>query len=84
MIMCKHGFQWCHGIHAKIWWKYYPQNFCAVGVFTKAIFSCLNLKPEDEFLPCSIPEVFNKIGYGPKDIIDWDIFKPVLHLELWA
>ena len=27
-------------------------------------FSCLNLKPEDGFLPYNMPNVFNKTGHG--------------------
>ena len=38
-------------------------------VFIEAIFSCLNLKPDDGFLPCSMPEAFNKTGHGLTDII---------------
>ena len=38
-------------------------------VFVAAIFSCLNLKPDDRFLPYSIPEVFVKTGHGLTDII---------------
>ena len=38
-------------------------------VFMKAIFSCLNLKPDDGVLPCSMPEIFNKTGHGLTDII---------------
>ena len=34
----------------------------------KAIFSCLNLKPDDGFLPYNIPELFNKTGHGQTDI----------------
>ena len=45
----------------------------------KPIFSCLNLKPDDGFLPYSMTEVFNKTGYGLTGIIAWDEFKPVLH-----
>ena len=48
----------------------------------KAIFSCLNLKPDDGFLPYNMPELFYKTGHGLTDIvIAWDEFKPVLHLE---
>ena len=54
--------------------------FLAFAVFVKAIFPCLNLKPDDGFLPYNMPEVFNKTGYGLTDIvIVWDEFKPVLH-----
>ena len=31
-------------------------------VFVKAILSCLNLKPDDGFLPYNMPELFNKTG----------------------
>ena len=49
-------------------------------VFVKAIFPCLNLKPNDGLLPYNMPEVFNTTGYGFTDIIiDWDDFKPVFH-----
>ena len=51
-------------------------------VFVKAMFSCLNLKPEDGFLSYDFPEVFNKTGFGLTDIIiALDEFKAVLHLE---
>ena len=51
-------------------------------VFVKAIFSCLNLKPNDGFLPYNMPEVFNKTGHDLTDIaILRDEFKPVLHPE---
>ena len=56
--------------------------FVAWVVFAKAIFSCLNLKPDDGFLPYNMPELFNKTGHGLTDIvIAWDEFKPVLHPE---
>ena len=47
------------GIHATIWAKV---------VFVKAIFSCLNLKPDDGFLPYNMLEVFNKTGKGLTNI----------------
>ena len=51
-------------------------------VFVKALFSCLNLKPDDEFLRYIMPELFNKTGPGLTDIpIAWDKFKRVLHPE---
>ena len=43
--------------------------FIAWVVFVKAIFRCLNLKPDDGFLPYNMPEVFNKTGYGLTDIV---------------
>ena len=50
--------------------------------FVKAIFSCLNVKPDDGFLPYNMPKVFNKTGHGLTGIvIAWDEFKPVLHTE---
>ena len=33
-------------------------------MFVKPIFSCLNLKPDDGFLPDNMPKVFNKTGHG--------------------
>ena len=54
-------------------------------VFVKAIFSCLNLKSDDGFLPYIMPELFNKTGPGLTDIvIAWDKFKPVLHPEYFG
>ena len=51
-------------------------------VFVKAIFSCLNLKPDDGFLPYNMPELFDKTRHGLTDIvIASDEFKPVLHPE---
>ena len=48
----------------------------------KAVFSCLNLKTDDGFLPYNMPELFNKTGLGLTDIvIAWDEFKPVLYPE---
>ena len=56
----------------------------AWAVFVKAIFSCLNLKPDDGFLPYNMPELFNKTGHGLTDIvIAWDEFKAVLHPEFF-
>ena len=43
--------------------------FVAWVVFVKATFSCLNLKPDDGFLPYNMPELFNKTGYGLTNII---------------
>ena len=54
----------------------------AWAVFVKAIFSCLNLKPDDGFLAYNMPEFFDKTGHGLTDIvIAWDKFKPVLQPE---
>ena len=47
-------------------------------VFVKAIFSCLNLKPDDGFLPYNMPKVFNKTGNGlTGTVIAWDELKSV-------
>ena len=55
--------------------------FVAWVVFVKAIFSCLNLKPDDGFLRYNMSELF-KTGHGLTGIvIAWDEFKPVLHTE---
>ena len=54
-------------------------------VFVKAILSCLNLKPDDGFLPYNMPELFNKTGHGHTDIaIARDEFKLVLHPEYFG
>ena len=39
-------------------------------VFLKAIFSYLNLKPDDEFLPYNMAELFNKTEHGLTDIVN--------------
>ena len=38
-------------------------------VFVKAIFSCLTLKPDDDFLPYNMLELFNKTEHGLTDIV---------------
>ena len=54
--------------------------FVAWVVFVKAIFSCLNLKPDNGLLPYIMPELFNKTGPDLTEIvIAWDEFKPVLY-----
>ena len=55
-------------------------------VFMETIFSCLNLKPYDQFSPYSMPEIFNKTGHGLTDItIFLAEFNPVLHPDFfWA
>ena len=51
----------------------------------KQIFSCLNLKPDDGFLPSNMPEVFNKTGHGFTNVIvAWDKFKSLLHPEFFG
>ena len=53
-------------------------NLIKMGCESK--FSCLNLKPDDGFLPYNMPKVFNKTGHGLIGIvIARDEFKPVLH-----
>ena len=47
-------------------------------VFIEAIFSALNLKSDDGFLPYSMPEAFNKAGQWPhRHHIAWAESKPV-------
>ena len=54
-------------------------------VFVNAMFSCLNLEPNEEFLSYNMLEVCNKIGHGLTDIISaWDEFKHVLHPDIYA
>ena len=43
--------------------------FVAQVAFAKAIFLCLNLKPDDGFLPYNIAELFNKTGHGLTGIV---------------
>ena len=52
----------------------------------KVIFSCLSLKPDDGFLPHSMPEIFNKTGHGLKGIIIvWDeVVVSVALRAFWA
>ena len=48
-------------------------TFVAWVVFVKAMFWCLNLKPNDGFLSYNMPELLNKTGHGLIDIvIAWD------------
>ena len=56
-------------MHVVNWLKYYPQNFRGVGSFYGEIFSSLNIKHDDGFLPLSMVEVFTKTGHGFTDII---------------
>ena len=54
-------------------------------VFVKALFSRLNLKPDDGFLPHTMPELFKKTGHGLTDIvITCDEFKPALHPDYFG
>ena len=47
------------------------------AIFGKAIFSCLNLKSDDGFLPYNMAKAFNKTGHGHTGIANaWDEFKP--------
>ena len=51
-------------------------------VFVKALFSCLNFKPDDGVLPYNMPDLFSKTGHGLTDIlIACDEFEPVLQSE---
>ena len=43
--------------------------FVAWVVFVKAIFSCLNLKPDNGLLPYIMPELFNKTGPDLTEIV---------------
>ena len=53
-------------------------------VLMEAIFSWLDLKPDEVFLLYSMPKVFSKTGHGFTDIIiSLDKFKPVLHPEIF-
>ena len=50
----------------------------------RAMFSCLNVKPDDIFLPYNIPKAFNKTGHGLTGIVTaWYEFKPVLHSQIY-
>ena len=57
-----------------------------MGGFMETISLCLNLKSDDEFLPYSVPEVFNKTEHELTGIIiACAEFKPLLHPEFfWA
>ena len=70
MAVCRHGFH--NGVMAYILQFRYSAIhgiFVAWVVFAKAIFSCLNLKPDDGFLPYSMPKLFNKTGHGLTDTV---------------
>ena len=49
--------------------KVLPTEFFSIPGFVREIFSCLNLKPDDGFLPYNMSELFNKIGCGLTDIV---------------
>ena len=44
----------------------HTEFFVTRVIFVKAILPCLNLKPDDGFLPYTMPEDFNKTGLGIK------------------
>ena len=70
MTLFRHGFR--NGVTAYILQSGYSaihRIFVAWVVFVKAIFSCLNLKPDDGFLPYNMAKVFNKTGHGLTDIV---------------
>ena len=46
--------------------SFYGSN---IYIYIYILFSCLNLKPDDEFLPYRMTEVFDKTGHGFTDII---------------
>ena len=49
-------------------------------VLVKAMFSCLNLKPDDEFLPYNMPELLNKTGHGLRNIaVAYATIKYLIH-----
>ena len=69
MTVCRHGFH--NGVMAYILQFGYSAIhgiFVAWVVFAKAIFSCLNLKPDDGFFNKRM-ELFNKTGHGLTDIV---------------
>ena len=68
MAVCRHGFH--NGVMAyMLQFGAIHRIFVAWVVFAKAIFSCLNLKPDDGFLPCNMSELFSKTGHGLTDIL---------------
>ena len=70
MNLCRHGFQ--NGVMSfmlQFGQSAIHRIFLAWVVFVKAIFSCLNLKADDGFLPYNMPDVFNKTGHGLTDIV---------------
>ena len=70
MTVCRHGFH--NGILAymlQFGESAIHRIFVAWVVFVKAIFSCLNLKPDDGFLPYNMSDVFNKTGHDLTDIV---------------
>ena len=70
MTVCRCGFH--NGVMAYMLQFDYSavhRTFQARVVFVKTIFACLNLRPDDGFLPYNLPEIFNKTGHGLTDII---------------
>ena len=68
MAVCRHGFH--NGVMAyMLQFGAIHRIFVAWVVFAKAIFSCLNLNPDDGFLPYNMPELFDKTGQGLTDIV---------------
>ena len=69
MTLFRHGFR--NGATACILQSGYSaihRIFVAWVVFVKAIFSCLNLQPDDGFLSYNMLELFNKTGHSLTDI----------------
>ena len=70
MTVCNHGFHngaMTYMLQAGV--STIHRMFVMWVAFMGAIFSCLNLKLDDGFLPYSMPDVFNKTDYGLTDII---------------
>ena len=70
MTVCRHAFH--NGVIAYTFQfgeSAIHRIFMARIIFVKAIFSCLNLKPDNEFLPYNMPEFSDKTGHGLTDIV---------------
>ena len=76
ITVCRHGFH--NGVTAymlQFGESIKHRIFVAWVVFVKAIFLCLNLKPDDGFFPYSLTEDFNQTGHALiQIIITWDEF----------
>ena len=70
MTVCKHSFH--NGVIAcmlQIGESTIHRTIVAWVVFMEALFSHLNIKPDDGILLCSLPDVFIKTARGLIDII---------------
>ena len=65
MIVGRHNYHNMLQFHESTLHK----TFVEWVVFMKAVFSCLNLKPDDGFLLYRMSEVFNKTRNSITDII---------------